>query len=287
MIQNNKVFVTAFRDSLIDLKYLESVRLLELECVLSEIKIEKPGRNIILEIGAGSGWQSQKLSENGHSVEAIDIDNSSYSKVRIWPVTNYDGKHIPFPDDHFDIVFTSNVLEHVPHVIAFQHEIKRVLKSDGISLNIMPSGSWRFWTNVAHYAFIIKTIKNIIIKQLAPSTSENSCNEAENVVKTNQLSKTQHLRRLAHLFRGMALAHRHGEIGTVLTELYYFSRYRWVNMFTITDWKIEKRFTNRLFYTGYGIFGSALSLKLRRHLSYILGSSCHIFVLRKGVMNTV
>ena len=255
---------------------------MELECVLSEIKIEKPGRNIILEIGAGSGWQSQKLSENGHSVEAIDIDNSSYSKIRIWPVTNYDGKHIPFPDDHFDIVFTSNVLEHVPHVIAFQHEIKRVLKSDGISVNIVPSGSWRFWTNVAHYAFIIKTIKNIIIKQLAPSTSENSCNEAETVVKTNHLSKTQHLRRLAHLFRGMALAHRHGEIGTVLTELYYFSRYRWVNMFTITDWKIEKRFTNRLFYTGYGILGSALSLKLRRHLSYILGSSCHIFVLRKG-----
>ena len=276
--------MAAFRDSLMTLEYLESIRLLELECVLSEIKIEKPGRNIILEIGAGSGWQSQKLSENGHSVEEIDIDSSNYSKGRIWPITNYDGKHIPFPDDYFDIVFTSNVLEHVPHVIAFQHEIKRVLKSDGLSINIVPSGSWRFWTNVAHYGFVIKTIKNIIIKQLASSKSEDSSGEAENVAKTNDLSRIQHLS-LGYLLRRMALAPRHGEIGTAFTELYHFSRHKWVKLFTITDWKIEKIFTNRLFYTGYGILGSALSLKLRRHLSYILGSSCHIFVLRKRAMN--
>lgn len=281
MIQNNKIFQAAFRDSLMNLKYLESVRLSELESVLSEIKVEKPGRNTILEIGAGSGWQSQKLSEKGHSVEAIEIDSSDYSKDSVWPTTNYDGKHIPFPDDCFDIVFTSNVLEHIPHVVAFQHEIKRVLKTDGISVHIVPSGSWRFWSNVAHYAFLVKTAKNLIVKQLSPPGSENSFTEAENVAQTSQISKIEHLH-LGQLLRRIALVQRHGETGNALTELYYFSRYKWVNMFTATGWKIEKVFTNRLFYTGYAILGSALSLKFRRHLSYILGSSCHIFVLRKA-----
>jgi 2-polyprenyl-3-methyl-5-hydroxy-6-metoxy-1,4-benzoquinol methylase len=258
----------------INLKYLESIRLAELECILPEIKRDKPGRCNILEIGAGSGWQSKKLAENGYFVEAIDIDRSGYSKDRVWPIINYDGKHIPFPDEYFDIVFSSNVLEHIPDVIAFQNEIKRVLKPDGISVHVVPSGSWRFWTSVAHYAFIIKMIKNIIIKKLAPSTNGNTFNEPEIVAKINQLSKIQ-------LVRKTAFASRHGEIGTELTELYYFSRYRWVNVFTITNWKIEKVFTNRLFYTGYGILGPAISLKSRRRLSYVLGSSCHIFVLRK------
>lgn len=256
-----------------DLEYLESVRLLELEYVLSEIKRETPGRNNILEIGAGSGWQAKKLAENGYSVEAIDVDSSKYSKYRTWPITIYDGKHIPFPDDCFDIVFSSNVLEHIPHIFAFQNEIKRVLKSDGIAVHVLPSGSWRFWTNVAHYAFIIKTITNIITKKQALSQGNHS-NESAIVDKINQLSKTEPIRKAA-------FPSRHGEIGSALTEVYYFSKYWWSNMFKITDWKIEKVFANRLFYTGYIIFGSALSLKLREHLSYIMGSSCHIFVLRK------
>lgn len=254
---------------MINLNYLESIRLLELESILPEIKRDKPGRCNVLEIGAGAGWQSKKLAENGYFVEAIDVDSSGYSMDRVWPVINYDGKHIPFPDEYFDIVFSSNVLEHIPYVIAFQDEINRVLKTDGICVHVVPSGNWRFWTSVAHYAHIIKTIINLIIKKKAQKT-----NEMENRVKVAKRSIPQLLSR-------WVFPPRHGEVGTALTELYYFSKYRWVNVFTITNWKIEKVFTNRLFYTGYVVLGPALSLQSRRRLSYILGSSCHIFVLRK------
>jgi len=55
---------------------------------------------------------------------------------------------IPFEDHAFDIVFSSNVLEHIPHVVEFQKEIQRVLKPDGIAIHVLPSSSWRVWSNM-------------------------------------------------------------------------------------------------------------------------------------------
>jgi predicted SAM-dependent methyltransferase len=65
-------------------------------------------------------------------------------------VVDYDGQRIPFGDDSFDVVFSSNVLEHIPHVDAFQQEIHRVLKPGGVAVHIVPSSSWRWWTNITH-----------------------------------------------------------------------------------------------------------------------------------------
>src|ERR1700722_17640350 len=70
----------------------------------------------ILEIGAGTGQQALEISRRGFDVEAIQIPASGYRETRIFPVIDYDGRHIPFPDSSFDIVFSSNVLEHVPNV---------------------------------------------------------------------------------------------------------------------------------------------------------------------------
>jgi SAM-dependent methyltransferase len=104
----------------------------------------------LLEIGAGAGWQAQSLKNRGYDVTAIDLPSSRYLKDRVWPITEYDGRHIPFKDNAFDIVFSSNVLEHIPHVYEFQKEIQRVVKPEGRVVHVVPSSSWRFWTNIAH-----------------------------------------------------------------------------------------------------------------------------------------
>ena len=78
----------------------------------------------------------------------IFLPSSNYREARIWPVTDYDGKKIPYEDNTFNIVFSSNALEHIPHIYEFQKEIHRVLKPDGLVIHILPSSSWRMWTNV-------------------------------------------------------------------------------------------------------------------------------------------
>jgi SAM-dependent methyltransferase len=262
-----------------NLEYLDKIRSTELEFVLSAIGAFGAGRDrktiSILEIGAGTGGQAKRLSSLGFSVEAIDIENSNYAQHRVWPVTNYDGKHIPFADRHFDIVFSSNVLEHIPHLDDFQGEMQRVLKPDGIAIHIVPSGSWRFWTNLTHYPFVLKSVVEIVRNKIATALKGAGREISGNgVISGGGLSGMP-------LVRKALFPHRHGETGNAISEMYYFSRSRWSALFRRSGWVLKRIAPYNLFYTGNVLFGSALPIRARKYLSYILGSSCHLFVLKK------
>jgi 2-polyprenyl-3-methyl-5-hydroxy-6-metoxy-1,4-benzoquinol methylase len=126
--------------------HLETIREYEIDAVVD--LLPKCGR--LLEIGAGTGWQSMILKNRGYDVIAIDLHSTKYRENRIWPVIDYDGKHIPFKDKTFDIVFSSNVLEHILDICEFQKEIHRAVTASGRVIHVVPSSSWRFWTNITH-----------------------------------------------------------------------------------------------------------------------------------------
>lgn len=126
--------------------HLEAIRMHEIGTVIPLM----PSHGRILEIGAGTGWQARALAQYGFQVEAIDLPTSQYAESRVWPVQEYDGASIPFPSGAFDVVFSSSTLEHIPHLHAFQSEMRRVLRPDGIALHIVPSAAWRFWTSLTH-----------------------------------------------------------------------------------------------------------------------------------------
>lgn len=212
------------------LEHLQAIRSYELDVVLHMLPTE--GR--LLEIGAGTGWQAHELETRGYDVSAIDLLSSNYRENRVWPVTDYDGKKIPFEDKTFDIVFSSNVLEHIPHIREFQKEILRILKPEGCVLHVLPSSSWRFWSSITH------------------------------------------------ILKWWTMPPVHGEhAGNSFSEIHTFSRRWWVRLFRETNWNVVAEDSTRLFYTGYSIMDSRLSIDTRRKLSRVLGSACNIFVLRE------
>ena len=105
----------------------------------------------VLEIGAGAGWQAKCLADRGFKVTAIDIAQSRYHQIQEWPVIDYDGFRIPLEDQSVDVVFSSNVLEHIPHIDEFMVEMRRVLRPGGIAVHVMPTTLWRFVTCVTFY----------------------------------------------------------------------------------------------------------------------------------------
>jgi 2-polyprenyl-3-methyl-5-hydroxy-6-metoxy-1,4-benzoquinol methylase len=125
---------------------LSAIRQHEVDAVVH--LLDRRGR--LLEIGAGTGWQSHALADRGFDVDAIDVRTSTYVEDRVWPVQEYDGHTLPFPRGSFDFVFSSNTLEHIPHLHEFQREILRVLKPDGLAVHVVPSAVWRFWTNLTY-----------------------------------------------------------------------------------------------------------------------------------------
>ena len=222
-----------------DFEHLRSLRLQELDGVRSILG--ETGGKSILDVGAGAGWQARELSKLGLRVGAVDLtrDRSGYSSVRVWPVIPYDGTRIPFADQSFDYVFSSNVLEHIPHLETFQAEIQRLLKPGGVAIHVLPTATWRLWTSVAHYVSPIKEL----LRHLRRSKGEvGDAGEETSVTRALRRNTT------VTLLRRLFVPARHGVAGTWLTEAYYFSRFRWAALFRRSGWEVERHFSNRLFF---------------------------------------
>lgn len=104
-------------------------------------------------------WLDIEESWHKHSNESIDIF--------------YDGKKIPFKNQYFDSVFTSQVFEHVADMDDTTNEIHRVLKKNGHFFLTIPLFAWEheipydfrrytsFWIRhlLEKHWFIIKKIE--------------------------------------------------------------------------------------------------------------------------------
>src|SRR5438874_9484175 len=110
-----------------------------------------PSTGRVLDFGAGAGQQALRLQELGFDVDAVDLVSSPHAEKRVFGVTTYDGQNLPFPDAHFDVVMSSNVLEHVQNLPATLRELARVLKPGGTMLHVLPSSSWRLWSTLAEF----------------------------------------------------------------------------------------------------------------------------------------
>lgn len=260
------------------LTHLELLRRAESNLALTLLRSVAAPPARLIEIGGGAGWQSQEFAAAGYQVFSYDLPNTKYAEHRIYPVQDYDGHKLPEADRSADIVFSSNVLEHIPHVYEFQSELLRVLKPEGVAVHILPSAAWRFWTTATHYPDVVAKVARRLGSSWRPSSEQAALTASH----PSTVSAPATGGDLARALRNNIRPERHGEFGSATTELYYFSRYRWQRLFETTGWRVVHYETNQLSYTGNGLLGLSLGLDTRRRLSRTLGSSCHIFLLKNS-----
>lgn len=88
----------------------------------------------VLEVGAGDGSIIELLNRKHFAEElyAADISESGIREIKqkkiesLKDVILFDGYTLPYPDQHFDLLILSHVLEHVEHERVLLREIKRV-----------------------------------------------------------------------------------------------------------------------------------------------------------------
>jgi SAM-dependent methyltransferase len=261
--------------------FLEAIRLAELERIESILGTTVSAGARILEVGAGTGWQARELSARGYQVSAIDIPTSNHGKARIWPITDFDGRHIPFPDRSFDIVYSSNVLEHVEDVEALNEEIARLLKDDGTAIHYVPTTAGRAWSIVAFLPALLRDVYRRLRASAASPLGSATPTTADDPPIAPRPATTRDRALVAKVARRLT-PHVHGSEGTWFGELWRFRKATWDRFFAHLGWMTVFHATNGLFLTGDMILGARLPVERRKRLSRALGSSANLYVLKRS-----
>jgi 2-polyprenyl-3-methyl-5-hydroxy-6-metoxy-1,4-benzoquinol methylase len=102
---------------------------------------------VILDVGCGTGLNASFLKNAGHTVVGVDISTVAIEQFRAKGfegfVCDIDAQPLPIASDSIDVVYASEVIEHVFDTKRFLSELTRVLKPGGLMIVSTPNSA--FW----------------------------------------------------------------------------------------------------------------------------------------------
>lgn len=113
------------------------------------IAMHKGYSGSIVDIGCGQGLLLKELRKVANQDATFSGTDISAEMCRITKENNPDAiikqgdaEDLPFDDNQFDIVFMTEVLEHLLDYPKALSEVKRVLKTDGVFIVTVPNRDW-------------------------------------------------------------------------------------------------------------------------------------------------
>jgi len=124
-----------------------------LDVVYRELLTEDIKGKALLDAGCGTGWFSQAAAARGARVTSMDVGSELLKIVAQKCVSKRvigDLMKMPFKAKSFDIVVSSEVIEHVTDPRKAISEMYRVLKPGGILIITTPNRFWYFSLLIAN-----------------------------------------------------------------------------------------------------------------------------------------
>jgi SAM-dependent methyltransferase len=253
---------------------LESLRRRELESLRPWFA---PGTSV-LELGGRSGFHAAILRSWGCSVTSVDVVPPDQSP-QYHPVFLYDGRHLPFADGSFDVVFSSHMLYHVFDEPELFQEMRRVLVPGGRSIHLMPSVTWRVAAALAHYANLARKVPSVLSRRRRGSPLGTAAPVPKPDTSTGGSSATaSRPRGLAALARLALVPPPLGSADDVVTEARQFRRSSMIALLRANGFDTVAIVPSHVFYTPYELLGRRLPVAARAAMSSLLGSSSVSFV---------
>jgi len=100
--------------------------------------LEKGKKYVILDYGCGVRPYEYIFTGYADKYTGADVGDNPHADVKIYP-----DEKLPFNDSEFDIVLSSQVLEHVENTDFYLGECRRLLKNEGL-LILSTHGTWQF-----------------------------------------------------------------------------------------------------------------------------------------------
>jgi SAM-dependent methyltransferase len=230
----------------------------------------------VLELGGRSGFHAAILEAWGCRVTSVDVaapPAAAYHEVQL-----YDGRHLPFPDGSFDVVFSSHMLYHVlddPELFA---EMRRVLAPGGTVVHLLPSVAWRAVAALGHYPYVARKLVQRVARR-GGGEPGGSAGERQ-PSRGGGEARGGRLRWLVDRARMALVPPPLGPSRSFAAELWRWRPASIVRLLRSRGFETTAVVPSRLFYTPYEFLGPRLTLRGRHALSRAAGSSSVAFVGR-------
>lgn len=113
-----------------------------------------------LDIGCRDGYWSDRLKTKGYFMTSLDL-NPQY----IGAITHNAEDNLPFDNKSFDLVWCTEVIEHLHNPKRLLNEIDRVLKPDGQVILTTPNSGWWFYAVSSIWGWTPQKLQNPDHKQ--------------------------------------------------------------------------------------------------------------------------
>jgi SAM-dependent methyltransferase len=107
----------------------------------------------VLDVGCGIGTYVRRFRQYSDDVHGIEVEEQRVVEAsqELPNIVLAVGEDLPFPDDHFDLVFSNEVIEHVDDDRATAAEMVRVTRPGGTIVAFAPNRLYPFETHGAYF----------------------------------------------------------------------------------------------------------------------------------------
>jgi len=226
-----------------------------------------------LELGCGSGVHSEQLAAYCKHLTATDCDAAKLTQEdnekMIFRVVDAQDLSC-FDDDAMDLIYSSNMLEHLPDVDRCLRECRRVVKPGGLIVHSVPNNTWKTFKLLLFYPALMKAA----LRRLTGRRGGSSARRGEVRCSTRTPAKRSQLKWLFPPTHGVS--NRHWK------EFLRWRENRWLDVFRRNGLEVICR-VRLPFYFGYG-FQFPWLLRLGNGLGW---SACTAYHLKDAASGEV
>ena len=213
--------------------YLRGLRRREIELIFGRCPPNAFAHG--LELGAGDGFQSALLAPYVGKLVATDYRPQIIRRAAGPNITfaTCDAERVDeqFDAASFDLIFSSNMMEHLPDPMRALNAMRTVLRDDGLAIHVIPSPFWKLCHLVGFYPNAVLTrLQRLSERGKAAAIPALSEDPWDNNPKSGFAQRPY----LARLLWPAA----HGASGSNLAEFRLFSRGHWSALFEAAGFQV-------------------------------------------------
>lgn len=126
----------------------------------------------ILEIGCNRGKKVKRMQEIAPETYGIDVNKDAIANGVANNLRAMDATELNFPNEYFDKIYSTHVIEHIPNLHKAFFEIDRVLKPGGEAVLFYPAEPIRGLLALGAAAMLFENPRNIHVHKLHPKKIE-------------------------------------------------------------------------------------------------------------------